>query len=90
MEIYFSVLERKVLTLADATSLEALGERILDFQSEYQRLARPFEWRFTRADLARLLHGLAEHGAGPLAAAARNTFTEYPSRTTKPRVSGAA
>lgn len=29
--------------------------RILDFQAHYQTVARPFDWRFTRRDLARLL-----------------------------------
>ncbi len=59
VEIYFSILERKVLTPADAASLEELAARILAFQSSYEILAQPFEWKFTRADLARLLERLA-------------------------------
>jgi transposase len=70
IEIYFSVLERKVLTPSDTDSLDGLAGRILSFQAEYELLARPFEWRFTRADLSRLLHDLAVHGAGPIAVAA--------------------
>ena len=55
IEIYFSVLQRKALTPDDFDSQEALAERIQDFQERYQRIARPFHWKFTRADLGRLL-----------------------------------
>jgi len=58
IEIYFSVLQRKVLTPNDFPSLSALEKRILDFQRHYQRIARPFDWRFTRKDLAALLRKL--------------------------------
>lgn len=58
IEIYFSVLQRKVLTPNDFSSLAALSQRILDFQSHYQRIAQPFQWRFTRKDLADLLQKL--------------------------------
>lgn len=59
VEIYFSVLERKVLTPPDAASLDELAARILAFQAEYELLARPFEWKFTRADLVTLHRRLA-------------------------------
>ena len=55
IEIYFSILQRKALTPADFASPRAVVDRILDFQEHYQTVARPFEWRFTRRDLARLL-----------------------------------
>ncbi len=61
IEIYFSVLQRKVLTPNDLPSLQALARRILDFQRHYQSIARPFEWRFTRKDLATLLRKLDSH-----------------------------
>ena len=70
VEIYFSILERKILTPAAAASLEELAARILAFQVRYEGLAQPFEWRFTRADLARLLERLAMRDAGPLPEAA--------------------
>lgn len=70
VEIYFSVLRRKVLTPADAVSLDDLAARILAFQADYESLAEPFEWKFTRADLARLLGRLAERDSSPLAVAA--------------------
>lgn len=56
IEIYFSILQRKALTPADFSSVDAAAERILGFEQHYQRIAQPFEWRFTRHDLARLLH----------------------------------
>lgn len=55
VEIYFSILQRKALTPADFPTAAAAAERILGFQRHYQAVARPFEWRFTRRDLARLL-----------------------------------
>jgi len=58
IEIYFSVLQRKVLTPNDFASMPALAQRILDFQRHYQSIARPFDWRFTRKDLAALLRKL--------------------------------
>lgn len=70
VEIYFGILQRKVLTPADATSLDELAARILAFEREYERRAMPFEWRFTRADLNRLLGRLAQRDASSLAPAA--------------------
>lgn len=55
VEIYFSILQRKALTPNDFPSLKALQERILGFQQYYESIATPFEWRFTRRDLHKLL-----------------------------------
>jgi len=70
VEIYFSILERKVLSPTDAASLEELAARILAFQVRYEVLAQPFEWKFTRSDLTKLLERLAIRGSGRLAKAA--------------------
>ena len=70
VEIYFSILERKVLSPADAASLEELAARILAFQVRFEVLAQPFEWKFTKADLTKLLERLAIRGSGRLAKAA--------------------
>jgi hypothetical protein len=59
IEIYFSVVQRKVLTPNDFCSLLALSNAILQFQERYAQIARPFQWKFTRDDLARLLTKLA-------------------------------
>jgi hypothetical protein len=54
-EIYFSVVQRKVLTPNDFRDLDALEHRLLAFGRRYEQIAAPFEWRFTRQDLDRLL-----------------------------------
>jgi hypothetical protein len=58
IEIYFSIVQRKVLTPNDFPSLEVLRERLLAFQKHYENIATPFAWKFTRHDLARLLQKL--------------------------------
>jgi hypothetical protein len=55
IEIYFSVIQRKVLTPNDLKSLNELKDRILRFQKRYEEIARPFEWKFTRKDLKNLI-----------------------------------
>jgi hypothetical protein len=55
IEIYFSILQRKALAPADFRSLSAATDRILRFQVHFQATARPFQWRFTRRDLAHLM-----------------------------------
>jgi hypothetical protein len=59
IEIYFSIVQRKALTPNDLNSLTALEGRLLAFQDHYQSAAKPFQWRFTRRDLASLLEKLA-------------------------------
>jgi hypothetical protein len=56
IEIYFSIIQRKVLTPNDFRSLQELEKRLLDFQSYYEQIAKPFEWKFTRRDLNALLN----------------------------------
>jgi|SRR5208283_4343367 len=56
VEIYFSILQRKVLTPNDFASLQELQERLLCFQDYYEQIASPFEWKFTRDDLNILLN----------------------------------
>jgi len=68
VEIYFSVVQRKVLTPNDFNSLQEVRERLLAFQDRYERAATPFQWKFTRADLADLMNRL--HQPSPLALAA--------------------
>lgn len=58
IEIYFSIVQRKVLTPNDFTSLTEAEVRLLGFQEYYQTIARPFAWHFTRADLTDLLRKL--------------------------------
>lgn len=55
IEIYFSIIQRKVLTPNDCTSLDELAERIYAFGRRYSALGKPFAWCFTRQDLERRL-----------------------------------
>jgi len=63
VEIYFSVLQRKALTPNDFRSLHDLERRLLAFQEHYQQVARPFQWRFTRRALCRLMSRLSTTSA---------------------------
>ena len=55
VEIYFSIVQRKVLTPNDFPDLNVLAERLLDFQYYWESTAQPFEWKFTRQNLKELL-----------------------------------
>jgi len=59
IEIYFSILQRKVLTPNDFKSLKELERTILAFQQRFSNLAQPFKWKFTRDHLHRYLQKLA-------------------------------
>jgi hypothetical protein len=54
-EIYFSVVQRKVVTPNDFDDLAALEAHLLAFGRRYEQIAAPFQWKFTRADLHQLL-----------------------------------
>jgi hypothetical protein len=59
IEIYFSILQRKVLTPNVFSSLDSLASTIIEFQKRYERTATPFEWKFTRDDLMKLMNKLS-------------------------------
>ncbi len=61
IEIYFSILQRKALTPNDFQSLDDVKDRLLGFQDYYESIATPFEWRFTKDDLAALMRKLGDH-----------------------------
>ena len=63
IEIYFSILQRKALTPNDFPSLEAVEARLIGFQSYFETIAKPFEWKFTRCDLDILLKKMQNHSA---------------------------
>lgn len=67
IEIYFSVVQRKVLTPNDFTSLSQVANCLMDFEKEYEKTAVPFEWKFTSSDLKELLNKISPK---PLALAA--------------------
>jgi transposase len=55
VEIYFSIVQRKVVTPNDFTDLDQVQYRLADFERRYNHTAQPFRWKFTPADLAGLL-----------------------------------
>jgi hypothetical protein len=55
IDIYFSIVQRKVLTPNDFSSLSHLEQCLMDFQKRSEQTASPFQWTFTRNDLCALL-----------------------------------
>ena len=60
-EIYFSVIQHKVVSPNDFTSLDQIRDRLAAFETRYNTIARPFNWKFTRTDLDDLLHRIDTH-----------------------------
>jgi DDE superfamily endonuclease len=61
VEIYFSLVQRKVLTPNDFADLAAVEQRLRLYEELTNRSPRPFEWRFDRAKLKAFLKRLAAH-----------------------------
>ena len=61
IEIFFSVIQKKVVSPNDFSSLEALSETLLAFIARYNQTARPFSWKYTAADLADLIRRISQH-----------------------------
>jgi len=60
-EIFFSVIQRKALTPNDFTDLDQIRNRLAAFETRYNAIARPFDWKFTRTDLSDLLLRIDAH-----------------------------
>jgi len=63
VEVYFALLQRKVLTPNDSTDLHELESRIKLYEELTNRQPKPFDWRFTKYDLFELLQRLARREA---------------------------
>ena len=61
VEIYFSVVQRKVVAPNDFTDLEQIPHRLQAFETRYNATAQPFKWKFTTSDLDDLLARLDRH-----------------------------
>lgn len=70
IEIYFSIVQRTVLTPNNFDDLAEVARRLNAFEHRYNEIAEPFGWKFTRDDLDRLLTRLSEHQAPQLKLAA--------------------
>ena len=66
IEAVFSVIQRKVIRPADFADLAALQDRLERFEDHYNQTAQPFDWRFTRSDLAAMLERLDTRRRGDL------------------------
>ena len=60
-ELYFSIVQRKVLTPNDFTGLDQIRGRLAAFETRYNAIAKPFTWKFTRNDLSGLLRRIDTH-----------------------------
>jgi transposase len=55
IEIFFSIIQKKVVSPNDFPSLDKLSETLIAFIIRYNKTARPFNWKFTASDLTDLL-----------------------------------
>jgi len=75
IEIYFSIVQRKLLDPNDFDNLVDLEKALTAFQLRYQRVARPFRRKFSRRDLRALLGRLRSKAAAAGRLLRRNTST---------------
>jgi hypothetical protein len=68
IEVFFSVVQRKVLSPNDFTDLAEVERRLSAFEKRYNATAKPFQWKFTRRDLHDLLARISEHESQDVAA----------------------
>ena len=61
IEIFFSVIQKKVVTPNDFASLGELSATLLGFVTRYNQTARPFSWKFTASDLHDLMDRISKH-----------------------------
>jgi transposase len=61
IEIFFSIIQKKVVSPNDFAGLDELSRTLLAFVDRYNQTARPFTWKFTAADLTGLLRRISEH-----------------------------
>ena len=59
--VFFSITQKKVTSPNDFASLDELAGTLLAFVDRYNQGARPFNWKFTAADLARFLGRISAH-----------------------------
>ena len=58
VEIYFSIIQRKVLTPNDFASLEEVEQRLMLYEELSNSEPRPFNWKFDRDALQAFLKRL--------------------------------
>jgi hypothetical protein len=68
VEIYFALLQRKILTPNDSCSLQELELRIKLYEELTNQQPKPFDWKFTKYDLFNLLQRLARRATASVSA----------------------
>jgi hypothetical protein len=61
IEVFFSIVQRKVVSTNDFTDLNEVRDRLRAFEDRYNAIAQPFQWKFTTSDLDDLLARLDRH-----------------------------
>ena len=61
VEIYFSIIQRKVLTSNDFATLEAIRVRLALYEELSNRTPKPCAWKFTRQDMLNWLKRASPH-----------------------------
>ncbi len=61
VEIYFSIIQRKVVSPNNFTDTDQIVTHLAAFESHYNQAARPFKWKFTTTDLIDFLDRLDAH-----------------------------
>jgi hypothetical protein len=61
IEIFFSIVQRKVVAPNDFTTLDQVRDRLTAFEQRYNATAQPFQWKFTTTDLDDLLARIERH-----------------------------
>jgi transposase len=59
IEIFFSIIQKKVVSPNDFASTGQLSATLLAFINRHNKTARPFSWKFTAADLAGMLERIS-------------------------------
>jgi hypothetical protein len=60
-EIYFSIVQRKVVNPNNFPDLDTLQTQLHAFARRYEQIAKPFRWAFTRHDLNAVLAKITHH-----------------------------
>jgi hypothetical protein len=61
IEIYFSIVQRKLLEPNDFANVAEVARTLNAFEHHWNEIAEPFDWNFTRDDLAALIERLNPH-----------------------------
>jgi len=61
IEIYLSIVQRKVLEPNDFDNVADVARTLNAFERHWNEIAEPFDWNFTRDDLAALIERLSAH-----------------------------